>query len=92
MPTPGSRTDLDALIAQVRGSRRVGPRCWAAVLQGEAAEFRDRLQALVDSGRHVLWDKAADVFATRYGVTRDPRQLSRHFRRLCSCWRSDGDA
>lgn len=82
---PGDQVVTDDLIAASFAVPSRGPSCWAAQLEGPAADYIRRLDELNAQGRRPVYSVVARILREHFGVERDAQIVGRHFRGDCTC-------
>lgn len=73
----------DAIAAVMAASQKSG--CWAYQLEGEAAEFVDRLQAEEQKGNKVSRVMTRKILKDAFDIQTSEKAIRNHLAGLCSC-------
>ncbi len=81
------KRDISALLDESYTQRGNGQKCWATRVSLEAKPFLEEVEKRCAAGNTPTWTRVAEILEREFDLRMSSTNLSRHFRRGCSCGR-----
>ena len=81
------KNKMGALLNRALEPPNFGPKCWAARLKGNAAEFMAEVERQSATGKYVNMAVVSRILEDEYDVSVSDTTVRKHMRRNCKCSR-----